>query len=103
VPRKVMRGLNAIKETPIDDLGASSSVRDYFSSPTAGQPKWVAVAERFLDQHRANLLRQRTPTEDPQTEAPLDAYGEGVEEALREIRSIVDRHVQAPPVTSNSS
>ncbi|MGH8923376.1 MAG: hypothetical protein ACRDWA_01845 [Acidimicrobiia bacterium] len=104
LPRKVVRGLEPIKEeTPIDDLGATSSVRDYFAGQAAGQPKWVAVTERFLDQHRANLLRQRTSSEDPRTETPLDAYSEGVEAALREIRGIVDRHVPAPPAVTTSS
>lgn len=97
LPRKVVRGLEPIKaETPIDDLGATSSVRDYFAGQAAGQPKWVAVAERFLDQHRANLLRNRTSSQDPTTETPLDAYSEGVEAALRKIRGIVDRNV--PPL-----
>lgn len=96
-----MRGIEPIEpETPIDDLGVTGIVRDYFSgSSETQQPKWVAVTERFFDQNRAQLLRERTAGE-PSAGELLRPYSEGIEEALRDIRGIVERHAD-PTVSTN--
>lgn len=73
-------------------LASSSAVNEHFTRDDT--PVWLSAAERYIDQHEADLIRFRQSQGDRSQTRSQVAYYEGVESALRKIRIVVDKHAE---------
>jgi hypothetical protein len=93
-PRQVANlDLKHAPEAPGDaELRSSSALRKHLSRDDT--PRWLAAAERFIEEREADLIRFRQSREEHPPTAQQEAYFNGVQNALRRVRLVVNRHAE---------
>jgi hypothetical protein len=74
------------------DLKSSSAVKEHFSR--GDTPRWLAAAERFIEDREAELIRFQQSKRDQPPTPQQEAYFNGVQNALRKVRTVVNQHAE---------
>jgi len=79
----------------VGELASSEAVKRQFARDDT--PGWLSSAQRYIEDSEAEIYRFRESSkEQPPTKSQV-AYFDGVESALRKLRSVIDRHAQVEP------
>jgi hypothetical protein len=85
--------LDHAPEVPGDaDLKSSSAVKEHFSRDDT--PRWLAAAERFIEDREAEVIRFQQSKRDQPPTPQQEAYFNGVQNALRKMRVVVNQHAE---------
>ena len=73
-------------------LKSSSAVKEHLSRDDT--PRWLAAAERFIEEREADLIRFQQSREEYPPTPQQEAYFNGVQNALRKVRVVVNQHAE---------